>query len=106
LARLCPQPFSAVILGMGTDGHIASLFPHASGLLTDDASTACVAAYHPQSHQARISLSFSRLLSTRALWLVITGADKRAVLDHAVPTSPIGAFLAKARCDVEVYWCP
>ncbi len=106
LAHCCNHPFAAVILGMGADGHIASLFPDAGDLLREDPSTACVAACHPQSQQARMSLSLSRLLSTRSIWLVISGAEKRQVLEHAAPSTPIGALLNKAHCDVEVYWCP
>lgn len=104
-----PKAFNAVILGMGSDGHIASLFPNAPKLLIDDASINCVAARHPQTGQERISLSFSRLLKTDAIWLVITGEEKSAVLEDALteknPLSPIGALLAAAHCDVEVFWC-
>jgi 6-phosphogluconolactonase len=110
LTEQCPSDFSAVMLGMGADGHIASLFPNAPELLVDDASIACVAALHPQTQQARMSLSFSRLLATQRIWLVITGAEKRNVLEQAInspsATSPIAALLAAARCDVEVFWCP
>ena len=106
----CPAKFSAILLGMGADGHIASLFPNAPHLLVDDASTACVPAVNPQTLQERMSLSFARLLQTERIWLVITGAEKRAVFDQAIKqpsaTSPISAFLAAARCDVEVFWCP
>jgi 6-phosphogluconolactonase len=101
-----PCPFSSVVLGMGTDGHIASLFPDQPQLLVDDKSTNCVAAFHPQTKQARISLSLSRLLNTNAIWLVITGEEKRAVLENAAATLPIGALLAQAHCDVDVFWCP
>jgi 6-phosphogluconolactonase len=100
------HPFSAILLGMGTDGHIASLFPDAPHLLINDVSINCVAALNPQTQQARISLSFSRLLNTKSIWIVITGAEKRTVLENASPTLPIGALLAAARCDVDVFWCP
>lgn len=106
LQTFCNHPFSAIILGMGTDGHIASLFPDAPHHLIDDKNTHCVAAFHPQTQQARISLSFSRLLNTKSIWLVITGAEKRTVLENAMPTQPIGALLAAAACDVDVFWCP
>lgn len=106
IKETCPLPFTAIILGMGSDGHIASLFPNAAHLLVDEADSDCVAAYHPQNLQARMSLSFGRLLKTNAIWLVITGAEKRAVLEGAKPNSPIGALLAAARCNVEVFWCP
>lgn len=108
----CPHPFNAIILGMGTDGHIASLFPNAPDLLIGDETVSCVAALHPQTGQARISLSFSRLLNTKAIWLIITGAEKRTVLEKALratqkekPHNPIGALLAAARSDVQVFWC-
>lgn len=98
--------FSAVLSGMGTDGHIASLFPDTPQLLINNPSVNCVAALHPQTGQARISLSFSRLLNTQSIWIVITGTEKRTVLEHASPKLPIGALLAEARCDVNVFWCP
>ena len=109
LRQECPTPFAAVILGMGSDGHIASLFPDTPQLLdptAPGADVACVAARHPQTDQARMSLSMARLLMTNAVWLVITGAEKRAVLETAPIHSPIGALLAHASMPVEVFWCP
>jgi 6-phosphogluconolactonase len=97
-----PDPFTAVILGMGNDGHIASLFPDRPKLLTTDSVLACVATRHPQTGQARMSLSFARLLNAQAIWLVLCGAEKRAVLERAEKThlGPIGALLARAHVDV------
>lgn len=111
LQNQCAHPFNAVILGMGTDGHIASLFPNAPHLLVNDKTSNCVAAAHPQTGQARISLSLARLLNTETIWIVITGVEKRAVLEqalqeHSPSHTPIGALLAMAHCDVEVFWCP
>ena len=110
LVTTCPAPFSAVILGMGTDGHIASLFPDAPQLLVDDVSRTCEPALHPQTGQARMSLSFSRLLNADKIWLVITGDAKRQVLhaasSQAADNLPISALLKAARSDVEVFWCP
>jgi 6-phosphogluconolactonase len=110
LQENCPHPFSSVILGMGVDGHIASLFSDTPSLLTNDETIHCVATLHPQTKHARISLSFSRLLNTRSIWIVIAGEEKRAVLKHALrentSVSPISALLAAASCDVEVFWCP
>lgn len=106
LRQACPAPFAAVILGMGSDGHIASLFPEAPQLLEPTADVDCVAATHPQTGQARISLSMARLLHSDAIWLVITGAEKRAVLENAGPGSPIGVLLAHAGTKLEVFWCP
>ncbi|MFZ6847803.1 6-phosphogluconolactonase [Undibacterium sp. RuRC25W] len=99
-----PRPFSAVLLGMGADGHIASLFP---GAPTQHDHLTCLAAVHPQTRQSRMSLSLPRLLSTERIWLVITGAEKRQVLDNAFNGDlPVAALLREASCTIDVFWCP
>ncbi len=104
LHQQLPGAFSAVLLGMGADGHIASLFPDAP---TQHDDLNCLAALHPQTRQSRISLSLPRLLQTNQIWLVITGAEKRQVLENASAGSlPIAALLREARCNIEVFWCP
>lgn len=99
-----PQAFSAVLLGMGADGHIASLFP---GAPTQHDDLACLAAVHPQTRQSRMSLSLPRLLNTKRIWLVITGAEKRQVLEQAVENNlPVASLLREAGCTIDVFWCP
>lgn len=102
-----PEAFSMVLLGMGTDGHIASLFPGA-GTLDEDGGRPCLAARHPDSGQPRISLSLRRLLNTQRAWVVITGDEKLKVLQDCAQSSalPIARFLREVQCDVEVYWSP
>jgi 6-phosphogluconolactonase len=104
LHQQIPQKLTAVLLGMGADGHIASLFP---GAPTQHDDLACLAAVHPQTRQSRISLALPRLLNTERIWLVITGAEKRQLFERAANGSlPITDLLAQARCNIEVYWCP
>lgn len=104
LNQQIPQSFTAVLLGMGADGHIASLFP---GAPTQHDDAACLAAVHPQTRQSRISLSLPRLLNTEKIWLLITGAEKRQVFEHAAQDNlPIAQLLKQARCNIEVFWCP
>lgn len=99
-----PTRFDAVLLGMGSDGHIASLFP---GAPVQADGLDCLAAVHPQTHQTRISLSLPRLLQTEKIWLVITGKEKRQVLENALQNSlPITQLLRQAQCKIEVFWCP
>jgi 6-phosphogluconolactonase len=104
LHQQIPGSLNAVLLGMGTDGHIASLFP---GAPTQHEQFDCLAALHPQTRQSRISLSLPRLLNSKKIWLVITGTEKRQLLDSAGSLSlPISTLLAEAGCNIEVFWCP
>lgn len=104
LNQQLPNRFDAVLLGMGADGHIASLFP---GAPVQADGLDCLAAVHPQTHQTRISLSLPRLLQTEKIWLVITGTEKRQVLENAMTSSlPITHLLKQAQCKIEVFWCP
>ena len=65
--------FDLVLLGMGEDGHTASLFP---GRTWEDAD---VIAVHdaPKPPPERVSLSASRLSDSRRVWFIVTGAEKR-----------------------------
>ncbi|MGX9726368.1 MAG: 6-phosphogluconolactonase [Candidatus Electronema sp. VV] len=107
-----PKPFTAVILGMGNDGHTASLFPGAPQL-AEAADLRCgtrCAALRPQTapHE-RISLTLPALLDTREIILHITGPEKKAVLEQALSAGPseempIRFILRQQTVPVAVYW--
>nr|WP_275975747.1 6-phosphogluconolactonase [Geothrix terrae] len=107
-----PRPFCRVILGMGEDGHIASLFPGAAELaegLTTEA--AALAVHPPHAPHPRLSLSLRALLDTRDLVLMISGPAKRRVLERALedgPTEelPVRAILRQTVVPVSVCWAP
>jgi 6-phosphogluconolactonase len=109
-----PRPFDAVVLGMGDDGHFASLFPDSPGLaaaLDPAAPPACVAMQAPTAPESRISLNLSALLATRRLFLFITGAHKRDLLLAAARRDgqavlPVAALLAQRVPMPEVFWAP
>lgn len=102
-------PASVVILGMGGDGHTASLFPDSRELdLALSTAEPLVAVRTPSQPQARITLSADRLHQARRHLLHITGDDKRTVLGRAlvgddIRELPIRAFLS---CPLAVYWAP
>ena len=106
------RPFDVVILGMGGDGHTASLFPDAPELAAGlDAATpeTCLAVRPPAAPHARMSLTLRALLDSRRLILHITGEGKQAVYRRALEPGPaeelpIRAVLASGR--VEVWWAP
>ncbi len=68
-----PQ-FDLVILGMGDDGHTASIFPHEIDLW--NASDYCVVATHPESGQQRVSLTGQVINNAHTVTFLVTGGAK------------------------------
>lgn len=107
-----PRPFDVVVLGMGGDGHTASLFPDAPELSAGlDRAThwTCLAVRPPAAPHPRMSLTLAAILDSRRLVLHVTGEQKRQVIERAselgpVEELPIRAVLASGR--VEVWWAP
>lgn len=114
LPRVSTLPrFDAVILGMGEDGHTASLFPCSAQLaagLQDDAPD--VLAVEPKSAPfQRITLSKARLLNSRHIFLHLVGENKFPVLQQALAGTdtmqmPIRAFLQQPAVSVDVMYSP
>ncbi len=86
LAKL-PAPFSLSILGLGEDGHIASLFP---GMQPDLVATTglCTESDKPFAPSSRISLSLNALANSQTIVLVVTGKNKRHLLDSLLRATP------------------
>ena len=75
--------FALVFLGVGPDGHIASLFPHRRGINVTDVPVIAVPD-SPKPPAERISLTRPVLNSASHVWLMLTGADKAAALGLAL----------------------
>ena len=68
-----------VLLGMGEDAHVASLFPGAPAEVVE--STACfLPVIGPKPPPRRISLSYLAINAARTVWVLVSGAGKEAVL--------------------------
>ena len=104
-------PSAATLLGMGEDGHVASLFPGDPDLaarLDPDGDRLCVgvpvAGLEP--FIPRVSLTVRALLYTRLVVLLITGAAKRAIIERidADPAwaPPVAAVLRQTRAQVRI----
>lgn len=110
-----PLPFDAVVLGMGNDGHTASLFPGSDTLLQaldPHGRERVVALSAPAAPEPRVTLTLPTLLATAALYLHIEGQEKRQVLARALDPQtrseqmPIRAVIKCAGEPLRMYWCP
>jgi 6-phosphogluconolactonase len=108
-------PLDLCLLGVGGDGHAASIFPgpdfdealngprerRALGVMPDPLP--------PEAPVARVSLSRAAIISARALMIAITGDTKREVLEAAIEQGassayPVGRILADVELPVDVHW--
>jgi len=109
-----PRPFDAIVLGMGDDGHTASLFPRSpnlAGALNPAAVAGCVGMRSPVAPHPRLSLNLSALLDSRRIVVLITGAQKwntycAASAEGPAEEMPIRCVLRQRHTPVEVVWAP
>lgn len=100
-------PISVLLLGMGEDGLVASLFPHAGGLkaaLAPDAP-AVVAIRAEGQPEPRVSLSARALRGALSAHVLITGAAKRATAEKAMKSrDPMAMPAALILNEATVHW--
>ncbi|SDK40887.1 6-phosphogluconolactonase [Ferrimonas sediminum] len=105
-----PRPLDVVILGMGNDGHTASLFPCSEQLALGLATPKTCLAVHPTTApHGRLSLSLKTLLDSKQIYLHLHGEGKKAVLEQVLQSDdatemPIRAVLNQRKTPVDVYW--
>lgn len=109
------RPFDVVLLGMGEDGHFASLFP---GCAESQKSLQCesdqiVCTQAPNAPQERISWSMGSLLQAKHLLLYVTGKRKKEILEAAMQQGtaesklPIGYLLHAIAAEsktLQIFW--
>jgi len=92
------KPIDAVYLGMGADGHIASLFPNAHVIQSNHSK--CVAVPATPDRLPRLSLSIDTILRAREVFLLYSGRDKHEAYLAAknsdnLPNSPLWSILSQ-----------
>ncbi len=110
------RPFDVVILGMGDDGHIASLFPHSPELTRamaagPDQLVCAVDRPEAAGAAARLSMTLPAILGSRWIVLLIEGQAKLDLVRRArepgeAADLPVRAVLGQAQAPVEVWWAP
>ena len=98
--------FDLLMLGVGPDGHVASLFPGFPQLDVDDTIAVGVTG-SPKPPPERVSLTFPALNRSDAVWFVVSGADKAEAVGRALATDPPDVHDLPAtgvRGQVETIW--
>jgi len=100
------MPPHVVLVGMGSDAHVASMFPGgdrlAEALATD--APAVVAMRAPAADEPRLTLSLRVLRKALNLHVLIVGADKRAAIEAAEGRTPAEAPVAGLLSLATVHW--
>jgi 6-phosphogluconolactonase len=111
-SQLPAAGFACAMVGMGTDGHFASLFPDADSLqdgLNADNSRFYMPVRTTASPHPRISITLGALLKSAEILLLMFGMEKLSVFEKAQAgddSYPIAALLAQQTVPVELYWAP
>lgn len=105
-------PLDVLILGMGEDGHTASLFPCSDQIkegLAIDNTDALMKVVPQTAPNDRITFTFSHLIQSKNVILHVCGESKKTVLNKANAGTdlfemPIRAFLQNKNVTTQVYW--
>ena len=105
-------PLDIVVLGMGEDGHTASIFPCSEQVnegLSTTAEAALIKVIPTTAPYERITFNFNALIGCSHLYLHIVGQSKQDVLNQAIANDnavemPIRAFLHNSEKTCEIIW--
>ena len=110
--RALPKPYSAALLGIGEDGHFASLFPDFDRLdegLDLDSKQSCMLVNTAASPHPRVTLTMPSILQSREVLLLFFGNEKRAMYERAKLGDcryPLSRLLQQQHTPVRMFWAP
>jgi 6-phosphogluconolactonase len=94
--------FELVLMGLGADGHTASLFPNAPALRENEHWVVAVENAGLEPFVPRVTLTFPALASTREMLFLVSGQDKRDILARVLSGEDLPA--SRARSDGDLVW--
>jgi 6-phosphogluconolactonase len=105
------RPFDVVVLGLGADGHTASLFPNDPLLGPQTGAERMCAAVRAPDGSPRLTLTLAALLDSRRMILLFTGEEKWRVYRQALGRGPLAelpvrAVLGRGREPIDIYYAP
>lgn len=102
-------PFDLVWLGMGEDGHIASLFPHMHARVRPGPTVIATTPVPlpPEAPFDRLTLNLKAIKAAKEIILVVTGATKKALIERVLEhddSYPVSDILRGYGPPVTIYW--
>ena len=94
-----------IFLGMGKDGHVASLFPNASAEIVNSARPFLAVENSPKPPLKRISMSYAVIAAAKQVWVLASGTGKEAALRESLKPNghtPL-AQVIRSRSDVKIF---
>jgi len=94
-----------IFLGMGEDGHVASLFPNASAKILDTVVPFMVVENSPKPPPKRLSLSYAAITAAKQVWVLASGSGKEFALKESLKPdgkTPL-ARVIRLRADTKIY---
>lgn len=100
------QTFDLILLGIGDDGHTASLFPGHNIDESSEAPDVIPVFDSPKYPTERVSLSLSRINASEKILFLVTGNKKRTIVDSFLENKKMPATLIKGKIRTSLIYCP